>query len=330
MGKQIFRELLVKNQSDELGDLIKQSRVLSQAVKKNPSLGFSLAKAAQLVAGEEKLSKELLATIIKSDSQLALATKDTIFRAELVKFLEAVIKGKLTTPKTPKPTTPGSPAEGSDAEDTTGKESAFELNLEILALLNDIPIARAGDIITSEHHNSLRRAIRAIAALIDDTELTSVHTFAPNFLPVEFPKPEEQFNHNWKVLYNRAVVPSVNEMGGAGGNVKGAFFVRLPENNLIKSMIVRGKRLDEEAQDPKTFDVKLFRFEPDKPSLKPTALITADLKDENGVFKRIETPKSASLRVDNTKYQYFVFAGWEDEDDSSGFEIRSIQIFCER
>jgi hypothetical protein len=333
MGKVIFKELLFeKNRSDELGDLIKQSPVLSKAVRANPALGFSLANAAQAVAGEKELTKKMLADILKSDSQLALAAKDKKFNAALIEFLEAVIKRKLTAkPPGTTPDTPPAeaPPDSGEPDESAAKDSAFELNLEILALLNDIPIAHPGDIITSEHHNSLRRAIRAIAALIDDAELTSIHTFAPIFLPVAFPKQEERSDANWKILFNKAVVPTVQEMGGAGGVVRGAFFVRLPDDVLIKSMIVRGKRLDETAQDPKSFDVTLFRFEPDKTSAKPAGLINADLKDENGVFKRTESPKS-SLRVDNAKYQYYVSAVWEDEDDSSGFEIRSVQIFCER
>lgn len=340
MGRKILGELigntkLGNSKSDEILDLIKRNAVLNAATKGNNALLLALVEAARAMAGVEKLTDKMVTSLIKSEPNLTQAAKSKAFLQEFVKFLEAVIKGKLagTPPKTqPSQPTPNTPTDEPNEEEPIEdeiEESEFDINLKVMALLNDIPIAHPGDIITSEHHNSLRRAIRAIANLIGDVDSTSIHTFGPMFLPTSFPNPEDNSNLSWKLLYHKAVVPSVQEMGGAGGIVKGGLLVRLPDDVLIKSMIVRGKRLDEEAQDPKSFDVTLVRVEPDKTGTPSQTIINTDLKDANGTFKRAEKPTS-SVRVDNTKYQYYVTAVWADEDDSSGFEIRSVQIICER
>ncbi len=350
MGKKIFGELSEKTKlentklentksgkTDEILDLIKKNTVLNTATRGNNPLLLALVEAARAMAGIEKVTSRMVETLIRSNTSLTQAAKTKGFREAFTKFLEAVIKEKLVQPPKTQPSepTPDTPTDEPDEEEpveTPIEQSESDVNLRLLALINEIPIAHAGDIITSEHHNSLRRAIREIANLIDDTELISINTFPPNFLPMEFPNLQAEAAQQWKILFDKAVVPSVGELGGAGKTVKGAFFVRLPDDALINAMIVRGKRLNEQFQDPKSFNVRLYRFEPDKINNQPTLLIDFDLKEENSVFKRRASPPLGLLNqpIDNVKYQYYVSAVWEDSDDASGFEIRSIQIICER
>lgn len=324
MPRDIKISITKRNNFDEIGQLIKKSPVLMKAIKVNPSLALVIAEIAQKVAEMEKFSEKDFEQIINSNPDLKLAAKDPQFKAELLKLLKTVAEGGIIKP----PVSGGSTSPPDDStSDDSSDDSADELNLELLAYLSDIPIAHFGDIITSEHHNSLRRALYALADGMGHTDDKAILNFAPILLPVSFTKKDNE--RDWKVIFDRAVVPNVNERGGAGGSVSGGFIVQLPENFLIKAMIVRGKRVDENADDPKKFEVSLARQEITKANSKPTDLITFDLREETGFFQKKESPKSTSLRVDNTKYQYFVTAFWQDSDDSSGFEIHTIQILCE-
>jgi hypothetical protein len=224
---------------------------------------------------------------------------------------------------------PADTTTGTDEETEPEEEESAEIgpNLELLGYLSDIPIAHRGDIITSEHHNSLRKAIYALADGIGIGAGNAILTFAPKFLPVAFDREENEAA--WKVIFNRAVVPTVGEIGGAGGKVKGAFIVRLPDDFLIKGMMVRGKRIDEDALNPEAFNVSLFRVRMDSETAKPSLLINFDLKEQGGFFQLKETPKITNLRVNNAEYQYFVSAFWEDDDDSARYELYAVQIFCE-
>ncbi|HVE58871.1 MAG TPA: hypothetical protein VNB22_18705 [Pyrinomonadaceae bacterium] len=334
--------LLEKNNTDDIGALIDKFPALVNATSKNSALTFALYSAANAVAGKTTLTKLQITQIINSNLQLKAAVANTRFKTAFLEFLKAAMKLKPAGGKTIIGDSPSNDEPVDEGSDVTADEpGALEVNLALLALLNDIPIAHPGDIITSEHHNSLRSAIRALASLIDDTALTTTFTFAPNFLPSAFDPLQNggqgrlpvkgEDDRDWKVLFNKAVIPTIGEMGGAGKNVKGGFYVSLPDEVLIKSMIVRGKRLDEniDAQDPKSFHVSLFRIEADKVGATPAALINIELSSVTGTFKRTENPGS-SVRVDNEKFLYFVSAVWVDEDDSAGFEIRSVQIICER
>ena len=330
-----------KTNTDDIGALIDKSPVLSKATQNNNPLTLALYTAANSVAGKKTVTKQDIATIINSNLALKTAAANDRFRTAFLEFLKAAMKLKPPGNKLPGDSASDEEPDEEKTDDASDERGALEVNVALLALLNDIPIAHPGDIITSEHHNSLRSAIRALASLIDDTALTTTFTFAPNFLPSAFDQdpnggsgrlPQKgEDDRDWMVLFNKAVVPTIGQMGGAGKTVKGGFIVSLPDETLIKSLIVRGKRLDEniDAQDPKSFHVTLFRTEPDKIGSKPVPIINIDLSGATGTFKRTENPGS-SVRIDNEKYLYHVSAVWIDEDDSAGFEIRSVQIICER
>lgn len=326
MPRDIKISITKRNNFDEIGQLIKKSPVLMKAIKANPALALIIAEVAQKVAEMDKFSEKEFEKIINSNPDLKLAAKNPQFKAELLKLLKTVAEGGIIKP-TPTPSGGSTSPPDDGTADDSSDVSADELSLEILAYLSDIPIAHFGDIITSEHHNSLRRALYALADGVGNTVGKTLLTFAPILLPVSFEKKDNE--HDWKIIFDKAVVPSTREQGGAGGSVSGAFVVQLPENFLIKGMIVRGKRANENADDPKKFEVSLARQEINKTNPKPADLITFDLREETGFFQKTETPKSTNLRVDNAKYQYFVTAFWQDEDDSTGFEIRAIQILCE-
>lgn len=341
MEKKNNLNLFEINNTDDIGALIDKFPALVKATSTNSALTFALYNAANSVAGKKTVTAADINKIINASFVLKSAVANARFKAAFLEFLKVAMKLKPAGTLLPGNSPSDEEPDEEESEDASDEPGALEVNLALLALLNDIPIAHPGDIITSEHHNSLRSAIRALASLIDDTALTTTFTFAPNFLPAAFDPDEDgvpgrspekgEDDRDWKVLFNKAVIPTIREMGGAGKTVKGGFIVSLPDETLIKSLIVRGKRLDEniDAQDPKSFHATLFRVEPDKAGSTSVPIISIDLSGATGTFKRTEKP-SSSVRVDNEKYLYHISAVWIDEDDSAGFEIRSVQIICER
>lgn len=307
----------------EITELVKKSQNLAKAAKTDSTVLLLIADIAGELAAKEKVSDKDYEAQIKSSPTLSLLSKESNMRVELNSVLKEAVKNmrdKFT------PSAPGGDSSGGGDSDKSSGISAGELSLKVLTYLSDIPIARHGDIITSEHHNSLRRALYALADGIGVEAENAILTFAPNLMPVTFDRKEKE--RDWKVIFNKAMIPPFGERGGAGGSFSGAFVVRLPENFLIEGMIVRGKRIDEEFDDPKVFQVTLSRVEMTKANVNPSNLITFDLKEETGFFQKKGTPSTSGVRVENEKYQYFVSAFWQDEDDSAGFELRSIQIFC--
>lgn len=321
MPRNNFNNAFKEDDFDEIGELIKRNRALSVAVRANPSLVLAISEAVKNVAAADDASDKRIAQIIKSSPHLSLASKNAAFRLAFAELLKAVVNDKIIKPPVKPPVV--SPPTGEEPDEEAEKPPT-EIDLEILTLLNAIPIAHVGDIITSEHHNSLRRALRAIAAGAPDVSEQKILTFAPNFLPISKARRERQ--NDWEVTFNKAVVPS--EMGGAGGTVNGGFAVQMPDDALIKAMIVRGKRLGD-AQNPKQFGIALSRVQLDTDNFRAELLITFDLKNEAGLFKATEKPPFSKRTVDNAKFQYFITAGWEDEDDSARFEIYSMQIICD-
>jgi hypothetical protein len=225
-----------------------------------------------------------------------------------------------------------------------------EIDLTIQLLLNAIPIAHEGHIITSEYHNSLRNALLAIAdrlgLVVKPVSDLQVLNFTPNFQHTVTSEP----NHLvWVCSFNKAVLPQIGGAAAApiSSTVRGSLPVQLPEGAVIDSMIVRGLRVaaDKEKTRPKTFNVKLSRqkFDTENPQITP--LIVLDLAEKKEKIKEVKdvlgslpddlddaTARTRTLdlsRVNNQTYQYFIEAVWEGDNNAAKFELNSFQIFCE-
>ena len=311
---------------DETNEIIQAKPALAKAVKANSKLQAIITEIIRQTGEIDDFTEQDFEDLIKANPDLKETAKVSKVKDDIFALLKEVAKDKIIKI----PSKPGLIINPSDKTDEAPVSIADTSESEnFLEYLRDIPIAHRGDIITSFHHNSLRNALYALAQGIGDTADLQMLTFAPDFLPTSFTNTREDKTSDWKIIFNRAVVPSVGEQGGAGGTVTGAFAVRLPENYFIKAMIVRGRRSDEEADDPKKFDVSLLRYDLGKANPKPAILLNLDLKDKTGFFQEKDVPNALKLQVDNNKFQYFVSAFWQDADDSSGFEIHSIQIICE-
>ena len=231
-------------------------------------------------------------------------------------------------------------------------ETDFEIETKLQLLINAIPRANPGDIITSEYHNSLRDAIRGIASRIGlsvrATSEFQILTFSPAFLPT-MQKNSTALNLKWDVTLNRAVLPAVIAEADLNRPVSGGFVVQLPDNAAIFQMVVRGTRLGTAAPNPKEFNVSLNRAKFGKEATDPVPLIVMDLKavkdgpfeeeanvkltdDEKNRFNSeflITTTTIERQIIDNSTWNYTVVAEWTaGAQTAAKFEINSIQILC--
>lgn len=238
-------------------------------------------------------------------------------------------------PNVPQPTTPPTNAE-------------IDTNLQIL--LSSIPIADPGNIITSEYHNALRDAVRALASRIglsvNPVAEFKILTFAPNFIkspPSKVVGAANVPDAEWDVFFDRAAIPAnVNIVTQA---VKGGFIVQLPDNADIYQMTVHGEKLDKDKPQPKNFKVRLNRLEFGKD--KPLTLIDIELESlKDGIFEESDVVKLSSAELDtitvnrqaniderksvsNADFLYFVTAEWfGGVENAAKSNIHSIQIFC--
>ncbi len=223
-----------------------------------------------------------------------------------------------------------------------------EIDTKLQLLLNAIPIAHPGNIITSEYHNALRDAVRALASRIglnvNPAAEYRILTFAPNFLPVVPPSPNVVMLA-WDIKLNRAGIPATQT--GANSPVSGGMIVQLPDGATIFQMIVRGKRLGTAAPNPKTFAVALKRLKFGKEETQQilTGMDLSAVKDgvfeEKGSVKLSDEEASSSNDViggitvadrkivNNEKWNYLVTADWQGSTEASAkFEINSVQIVC--
>lgn len=262
-----------------------------------------------------------------------ISTNDLI---KVIGVLDPTIKLPGTPPIIPTPPEPTPPA----PEET---QPSFEIDTKLQILISSIPIANPGNIITSEYHNALRDAVRALASKIglsiNPTAEFQILTFSPNFLPIT-----AGVNTNWNVTLNRATTPQV----AASAVVSGGFVVQLPDGATIFQMIVRGKRLGTSAPNPSQFKIALNRLKFGQES-EPITLISMDLKTvKDGAFKEEEGVKLSQKELDSTTieriandtisdkkfvnneaWMYFVTAEWTaGVDTAAKFEINSIQILC--
>lgn len=156
-----------------------------------------------------------------------------------------------------------------------------------------------------------------------------ISTLAPDFLPFYSSQGTEPQRFDWQVTFNKTVVPA--DAIHKNDTVKGAFTVRFPDNAQLKEMIVRFKRPGVET-NPIEFFVSLNRLEFDNTTTNPEVLVNFDLKAlgrnaPNIQLKETRQINSSLGKVDNTKYQYYIYAFWENAGGSDRFEINSLQVF---
>ncbi|MDQ3180427.1 MAG: hypothetical protein M3Q33_07900 [Acidobacteriota bacterium] len=315
----------------------------------NISNKFGGLKPADRITNIEKLSKiidsdtEISDDIIRVLKKRGVGVSDIFKGDKIFKGPFTVLPGTFPTPTIPTPTFP-TPATPKQPQQPT-----LEIDTKLQLLISSIPIANPGNIITSEYHNALRDAVRALASRIglsvNPTAEFKILTFSPNFLPTT-PKDAEGINLSWDVTVNRAALP---QLGAADLNrpVSGGFVVQLPDSATLFQMIARGTRLGAAAPNPKDFSITLKRMKFGKEQSQQT-LISMDLNEvKDGAFEAKESVKLLDSEADldneviagakifdrkivnNEAWLYFVTAEWTaGADTAAKFEINSIQILC--
>jgi len=229
------------------------------------------------------------------------------------------------------PPQPAPPAPVSAPAPATGPS----VNLQ--ALLASIPIALDGQVITADHHNSLRAAVIGIANQLGVglQTATTTYTFAPAFIQTGVASGPP----NWSVVNFVASRPT-------GGSADGWFPVQLPNGQRIQSMTVTGSR---SGTAPTVFQVHLWRqLTAGAGSDHPTLLITVALESAGNPFQvsagvvPAAAPAGSGLSlitaaaaeeqklIDTSNYKYFVQAvlTTTGTPSDSPVEIDAIQIVC--
>lgn len=356
MPEELFNILTKKSSPKTVGQQIKSNAAMEKATRDNPQLVIALANAGSAAAIENKVTDEIVKKIIDSDADLKIASQDSDFKRELSDMLKEINDG-LVIVEGPKFNFPGSTG-GSKGDSTGGGNAAnvpeakavaapsvsktkpsSAMYQRLLSIVAEIPTAKPGAIITDEHHNTLREAVRLIAALVDDAREAEelILTIPPYFKSSDVDQREDKTVAEWDIVFNKAVVPEASARQEQINKVQGAMIIQLPQNALITKITLRGKRLREE-KSPKACALFLIRMpiETDEKVTEKSnftlfdALAAFDVKNEKGLFVKKIEPDDKLATVDNEKFLYVVSAVWDGDNSTDRFEFYGIQIFCER
>jgi hypothetical protein len=199
------------------------------------------------------------------------------------------------------------------------------MSANLQTLINAIPTANDGDVITRQYHNSLRDALVAIASGLGVTGTTdNTRTLAPSFLAAQ-PQPE------WALAQGFAAK-------AAGGTCEGWIPLALPDGARLARMTLMGGRSG--APTPPatfTFQVQLLRQPFTETTTIPLVTIPnlttpatqTDPFEASGVFSvtGVGTPSAIAefQTVDNRNFKYLVRArlvGATQEMDVKIYGIR--------
>lgn len=209
------------------------------------------------------------------------------------------------------------------------------MSTDIATLINAIPTAEDGHVITQDYHNSLRHAVVALADLLDPNRNASgnvVLSLPPGFL-ANAPGP------NWS--QTNGVASPVREGGGAAtaaASANGWIPLHLPQGVRIRNMTVKGFRCGITI----TFEVRLVRVkhtDPDPPinlitmKLTPASDNVESFKDTQSVAipENAGPEVSAIVRADyetvvNSDYSYLIVAEASGVKGNMVAKILSIQV----
>jgi hypothetical protein len=207
---------------------------------------------------------------------------------------------------------------------TTVLDSQFVAQLQ--AFLDAIPYANEGDVITPEHHNSLRAACGRLANALDQSQIARVVTqsFTPVLLPVIG---KEQ----WRIT--QAFCVGDND----GGTAEGWMPLDLPNGASVDTVTVRGKRLSTVT----IWSAALRRVELSGTGQREvcSAEIQGAPADGDGIFTAVVPPKAEGVtatqaaelrRIDNTRYRYFFHTRYAGAVQGDALEVRLVQVTCTR
>lgn len=184
---------------------------------------------------------------------------------------------------------------------------------ELQILLNSLPVAQAGNVITSAHLNALRTAILNLAAKIGGAALSPTQLL--NFLPAFAPGSS---GPAWTLTDGIALAaPKVG-----GGSASGWLPVQIPDGWAIQAMTVIGDKVGTLS----AFTVELFKRVLD--GSEPQAVMTTSLTRAPDKFTVTTQASGTPPVVDNRSTGYFVTADVTYTGDTSQARVFAIQIIC--
>lgn len=142
---------------------------------------------------------------------------------------------------------------------------------DLQTLINAIPDAQDGNVITSDYHNNIKTALQAIAGQLGPGAggQNVTLTLLPNFLPV----PPVNVHVPWKV--------EIGTASDAGGNLTDGWMpLYLPDGAVIQQLIVIGVKTV--ATTPVTFGGNITLTIMSAGSTSGTTLISVDLTNMLG------------------------------------------------
>ena len=216
----------------------------------------------------------------------------------------------------------GASGGGGQAQQPSG--GGFTLDsTELLALANLIPLAQDGQIITSDHHNSIRTALLALIGALGGAPSSAVATIsiAPTLLP------DASAEANWQVSVGVASKPSSDAT-----HIAGWVPIDLPHQAHIHSMQVLGSR----SGTVQSIGFDLVRQPFTATTLATLISIVGDGTTTNPFGKDTPfettnlTPAAIedSTRVDNSKYKYMIRAMMRSPDANANVQILAFQVNC--
>jgi hypothetical protein len=184
---------------------------------------------------------------------------------------------------------------------------------ELQILLNALPVAQEGYVITSAHINALRTAILNLAAKIGGAALspTQLLTFMPAFAPSDG-------NPAWS-LKDGVAKAGPNE---SGGSASGWLPLQLPDGMSIQAMIVLGDKTGTIT----SFNIELFKLTLD--GSDPQPVITTALSRAADQFNVTTQASGTPPVIDNRSIGYFVTADVAFTGNTSQARIFAIQVIC--
>ena len=186
---------------------------------------------------------------------------------------------------------------------------------ELQILLNSLPVAQEGTIITSAFFNSLRTAILALAAQIGGGAISPTQLI--NFLPAFT---VTQQSPAWMLDDGIASAPAK----AGGGSASGWLPLQLPDNLTIQAMTVLGDK----SGTITSFVVELFKRSLDGSDAQ--GVITTSLAKAADQFNVTTQASGTPPVVDNRSTGYFVSADVTYTGDASQARIFAIQVICSR
>ena len=213
---------------------------------------------------------------------------------------------------------------------TAGSASGTtETSPQLQASLQAIPFANDGDVITPDHHNSLRAAIAALAQGLDETRLARVVTLS--FSPVLQPIASAPAVQAWRSAPGITVGPQT------GGAAQGWMPLDLPNGTSIDHVTVRGKRPGTVA----IWTTTLRRQELAGSGQNDVffAEIQAAATASDNTFVANVPPTTDSLtptqaaelrRIDTTKYRYLFHTQMAGASQGDAIELHLVQVTCTR